>query len=444
MMFSSFSFIKGYINGKLGKRMSREQLLAKQSRLFKVLKKEVLKKTEFYKALACDENSALESFPVLDKKALLQNFKAINTLGLTRVQCEQHAEKAERSRDFSKPLRGVSVGLSSGTSGQRGIFLTKPNEQAEWAGYIIAKNLPFRLKPQRVALLLRSNNGLYEASRGLFVRYRFFDLLAPFEDIVQALEAYQPDVLIAPAQLLGQIAERKITISPSKIISVAEVLEEDVRECIEQEYKLRVDEIYQCTEGYIASTCSHGHLHLNEDILVIEKSWLDKDSGRFMPIVTDLRRSSLPIVRFKLDDILQLDHKPCACGSSMLRLAKIEGRNDDSLWLLSADGWQRLFPDVIRRAIMMCSKNYNDYRIEQWQACWHVAVDCDDFDSAQASIRQAIEELAASYSCEPPKIVFKQGIHQSMMQKCRRLACKERPQEEAKNACEFCLETDIT
>lgn len=37
----------------------------------------------------------------------------------------------------------------------------------------------------------------------------------------------------------------------------------------------------------------------------IEKEWLDET--RFVPIITDLMRTSQPIVRYRLDDVLVID-----------------------------------------------------------------------------------------------------------------------------------------
>jgi len=417
------AFVQGFITGKRGPKLTRVQIEVRQSKLFKSLKMDVLAKTVFYRNM---RERGLSDFPVLDKPQLLENFAHINSVGLTRDACEKIALQAELSRDFSSSINGVSVGLSSGTSGQRGMFLTNAQERAEWAGYIIAKNLTFTLRKQRVALLLRSNNALYEASQGVLLQFQFFDLTLPFETITQGLEQYDPDVLIAPAQVLGKIAREKVSIKPQKIISGAEVLEDEIRVQIESEYRIKVDEIYQCTEGYIASTCEQGNLHLNEDIMIIEKQWIDEASGRFMPIITDLRRTSLPLVRFRLDDILQLQNEPCPCGSQMQRLAKIEGRRDDSLWLRQCDAWQSVFPDLIRRS-MMCATDITDYRIEQWGDRWQISLESEAMERAKQSVTSVLADLAKSQSARLPLLEFKEGIMQSQLEKCRRVTCKQAP-----------------
>ncbi len=85
--------------------------------------------------------------------------------------------KSEQSRDFAKVGR-YSVGLSSGTSGRRGLFVVSPEEQNVWSGSMLAKMLPKSLfSGERVALFLRANNNLYESVNNRWISLRFYDLL---------------------------------------------------------------------------------------------------------------------------------------------------------------------------------------------------------------------------------------------------------------------------
>lgn len=80
--------------------------------------------------------------------------------------------------------------------------------------------------------------------------------------------------------------EGSLDIRPGKVISVAEVLDPIDEEVIREAFGGPVHQIYQCTEGFLAATCSHGTLHVNEDILVMEKEYLDEENP-FHPIITD-------------------------------------------------------------------------------------------------------------------------------------------------------------
>ena len=48
------------------------------------------------------------------------------------------AIRGEQSRDFTEMQGEVAVGLSSGTSGHRGIFITTETERSMWAAAILA------------------------------------------------------------------------------------------------------------------------------------------------------------------------------------------------------------------------------------------------------------------------------------------------------------------
>lgn len=102
------------------------------------------------------------------------------------------------------------------------------------------------------------------------------------------------------------------------------------RDWINGRLGVRPDPIYQATEGFLGAACAHGTLHLNEDTLIIERLAVP-GTDRFQPIVTDLRRTTQPMVRVLLDDLLQPRAAPCPCGSPLASVEPVEGRMGD-LW----------------------------------------------------------------------------------------------------------------
>ena len=70
------------------------------------------------------------------------NFNKINTVGLERDVALEIAINSEHTRDFETKYNNISVGLSSGTSGHRGLFVVSDKESMEWAGAVLAKLLP--------------------------------------------------------------------------------------------------------------------------------------------------------------------------------------------------------------------------------------------------------------------------------------------------------------
>ena len=112
-----------------------------------------------------------------------------------------------------------------------------------------------------------------------------------------------------------------------------------------------VHQVYQATEGLIACTCPNGKLHLNEDWMLIQKKYMDKNSNRFVPVLSDFNRQTQPIIRYELNDILIEDKNPCSCGNPATVIARIEGRCDDMLYA-PGNPLRPVFPDFIVRAVL--------------------------------------------------------------------------------------------
>ena len=342
----------------------------------------------------------LAQWPTLNKALMLEHFDAMNTEGVTLAQAMDAAMAAEHSRDFTPAVGDITVGLSSGTSSRRAVFTVSPREKAQWAGVMLAKALPDGLfSGEKVALFLRANSNLYTAVRSPWLTFAFYDLFEPFDSLCAQLARYQPTVIVAPAQVLRQLALRVIdgslALAPKKVISVAEVLEAQDRALIVQAFGA-VHEIYQATEGFLASSCEHGVLHLNEEYVHIEPQWLDAEQRRFVPVITDFTRITQPIVRYRLDDILLARATPCPCGRATRAIDGIEGRCDDMLLLPSlpsANGGApvAVFADVLTRAFAQALPADADYRLVQQgdsALLLHAALD----DAGLAALR---EHLAA-------------------------------------------------
>ncbi|KAB8059842.1 CoF synthetase [Janthinobacterium sp. FT14W] len=350
----------------------------------------------------------LAQWPTMNKALMLEHFDAMNTEGITLAQAMDAAMAAEQSRDFTPAVGDITVGLSSGTSSRRAVFTVSPREKAQWAGVMLAKALPDGLfSGEKVALFLRANSNLYTAVRSPWLTFAFYDLFEPFDSLCARLAHYQPSVIVAPAQVLRQLALRVIggslALAPKKVISVAEVLEAQDRALIVQAFGA-VHEIYQATEGFLASSCEHGVLHLNEEYVHIEPQWLDAEQRRFVPVITDFTRITQPIVRYRLDDILIARDTPCPCGRATRAIAGIEGRCDDMLFLPSlpsANGGApvAVFADVLTRAFAQALPPDADYRLVQSgddALQLHAAVDDAGLTALRAHLETVLRELGVA------------------------------------------------
>lgn len=366
-MFFKLQIIVNLLELKLLKKRYRFNLKGLQSYRWKKFQS-TLAVSPFYADLV-KQNEPLENYPIMSKQTFMEHFDTINTHGIKKEIAFETALKAELSRDFSPMLKDVTVGLSSGTSGNRGIFLVSEKERAQWVVYVLDRVIGFSLKKRSVAFFLRANSNLYDSMKSKVLRFEFFDLLDDLPSHVSRLNRLQPTFLVAQPSMLLELAKKiekgLITIQPEKIISVAEVLYPEDKEYLEKIFGQHIHQVYQCTEGFLASTCSEGVLHFHEDYLIIEKKYLDETNTRFHPIITDLKRFSQPIVRYELNDIIH-ELKDCPCGLKTIAIAKIEGRSDDMLLFENIDGLLvKIYPDFFRRAIILSNESISDYLLVQ-------------------------------------------------------------------------------
>lgn len=323
----------------------------------------------FYRHVVGD---TLDAFPVIDKSVVLAHFAELNDRGLRREDCLAIARAAELDRDFTASTRGVAIGLSSGTSGRQSVFLTSRRERSRWAGEMLAKVLPDALtRGGRVALVLRAGGPLYESVGAGRVAFRFLDLAAPTATHVTELADFRPTILAAPPQALVRLARAQVAgelaIRPERVFSVAEVVDPHDRAEVAAAFGVRVDEIYQATEGFLGISCHAGRLHLNEDLVVVEREPVGGDGRRFVPIVTDLFRTTQAVIRMRLDDVLVAGDEPCPCGSPMQVIDQIVGRADDALLLARRDDpavAEPFYGDFVRGAVL-AAPHVRDFRVVQ-------------------------------------------------------------------------------
>jgi putative adenylate-forming enzyme len=395
-------------------------LRAWQDRRAELLVEYVRARSPFYRERWRDApSSAWRDFRTVDKRAMMESFDQFTTLGVRRDDAMRVALDAEARRDFSATISGCTVGLSSGTSGHRGLFLVSPDEQTRWAGTILARAIPDLRPGHRVAFFLRANSRLYERTSSV-VQFRFFDLMQPLTAVIAALNDFQPRLVVGPPSLLGLLADAQerttLRIAPSRLISVAEVIEPQDRARIERTFQAAVGEVYQCTEGLVAVACGSGAMHVQEDVMVMQTEPVQRDDpSRVTPILTDLWRRAQPIVRYRLGDVLRLDATRCACGSTWQRIAAIEGRQDDLCWFPQADATLRIvFPDAIRRMILLADARIAEYRAEQDSVGeLRIAIDVSDaaeFANIAERLGTSVRDGLAAYGCHLTAMRVDHGV----------------------------------
>lgn len=391
----------------------------------------VAAKSGYFRSIAQEQGIAnWRNWPQQNKRQMMEHFDAWNTAGIRQEEAWQVATEAEHSRNFSQTLDGIAVGLSSGTSGSRGLFLASAAERSLWAGTLLARVLNGTLLHEhRAALFLRADSPLYQAVGSRRFQFAFFDLLEPTEQQWDRLRELRPTILAAPPSVLALAAARPDAASllhePRILLSVADVLSDADRRLIEAGFQVRAGQIYQATEGFLAATCPSGRLHWNEDAIVIQKEWLDAERTRFVPVITDFRRLTQPIIRYRLDDVIVADEGgPCPCGSAFETFSAIEGRCDDVLWLPSSrgEGQVRVFPDFVRRTMVLSVPPKVDYTVTQiamdrWRL--ELSEDCD-----LGPVRRELQALCSRLGALVPVLERAPWRPVALATKRRRVRCE--------------------
>jgi phenylacetate-CoA ligase len=165
-------------------------------------------------------------------------------------------------------------------------------------------------------------------------------------EVVQLLRRLRPSVLVCYAQA-GAALARYVNQQGGRdwpdiaLISAAERLFPSDREAMVQAFGPGVFETYGNREVMlIAAECeAHQGMHLSMENLVVELVVRDGDSERPAEpgelgevVVTDLHNYGVPFIRYLTGD-LAIATAPgvCACGRSLGRLERVEGRTTETL-----------------------------------------------------------------------------------------------------------------
>lgn len=333
----------------------REDVVQWQEARLKRFLNHTIGRVPFYAGLSV---ANLKDLPIVDKQVVLANFDQLN---VKRVPYERARSALDAGQDR---VDGLIVGQSTGTSGNRGVFVISEAERFTWLGVMLGKTLPdFPFVHHKVALALPGFNPLYaSANETGRLALRFFDLTRGVDAWRDDLSAFAPDTIVAPPKVLRALAETTV-LKPVNIFSGAEVLDLLDREIIEARCGARVREIYMATEGLFGVGCPHGALHLAEDAVAFE--FEPAPGGLVSPVVTDFTRSTQIMARYRMNDLLRLSDEPCACGSPLQRVASVEGRQDDVFHLRGAGGSVLVTPDVMRNAVIDADRRIQDFRIVQ-------------------------------------------------------------------------------
>ncbi len=297
----------------------------------------------------------LAALPTLDKATLMDRFDdVVCDRRLRGDDLLAHLDGLDHDALYLGEYRAMTT---SGSSGRKGLYVY---DRAAWRGILgqffrytamagVRPRLPRRLRVAAIGGGVPTHM-TQRVSASVAVglhRVRPLPATMPLAELVAELNAFQPDFVHAyPSVAVLLVAEQeagRLRIAPRGMSTGSELLTVETAERIEAVLGVRPVDLYGTTEGLWGCSCEHGHLHLFEDLTVVEN--VDAD-GRPVPdgtrgarlLVTSLFNRVQPLIRFELSDVVAFAPEPCPCGRGFRRLEVLDGRADDVLRLPGRDG----------------------------------------------------------------------------------------------------------
>lgn len=332
-------------------RWVRPQLLAHQGRALRRLREFAHERSPFYRRFHKGyENRPLSELPVLTKAAMMEHFdEFVTDRALHLTDLEAHLGGVREKERF---LGRYFVNATSGSTGGRGIFAYN---FGEWAAllasysrsYAWAGAVPTPTRRVKMAVVSTTTPWHQSAMVGATARSWFtptlrLDATDPVPRIVERLNVWQPETLVAYASMGRLLAEEqlegRLRIRPHAVFSASEVLTEETRRRMREAWHREPFDVYGATEtATIASECEHHvGMHLFEDLVITEV--VDRQNRPVPPgvygdkvLVTVLFSRTQPLIRYEMSDSLRPTDRRCPSGWPFAMIDGIQGRSEEFL-----------------------------------------------------------------------------------------------------------------
>ncbi len=144
---------------------------------------------------------------------------------------------------------------------------------------------------------------------------------------------------------------------------------DEMRNRIEEDMGLFATDNYGLSEvigpGAAGECVVRKGMHFSEDHFLVE--CLDPDTLEPVPdgekgelVITTLTKEGMPVIRYRTRDISSLNHEPCPCGRTGVRMSRVTGRSDDMLVIRGVN----VYPTQVEEALLRVREVAPHYMIE--------------------------------------------------------------------------------
>ncbi len=336
-------------------RWPREQLVElRRERLHAVLEHAVMRSPYYREALGPDAPDAeLADLPTLPKPLLMEEFDRVVTDPRLRVDdLRAFLGEAEPGAAYLGEYR---VFATSGATGTPGLFAYSHEEFAHWIAVGLARLARIGVGPE-TRLIAIGAPGDVHITRQLFAAFQAgrrdvprVNATTPLPELVEALNGYQPEAMIAYASVLGILAqeqlEGRLAIEPQLAMGTSEVLTDETIRRVEEAWGAAPLNTYAATEapGIAMGSLERVGMHVCEESIVLE---VVDAANRPVPagvpgskvLLTSLVNRAQPLIRYELSDAVVLADGPDPSGRPFTRIERVDGRSDDILTFAAVGG----------------------------------------------------------------------------------------------------------
>ncbi|MCZ6785663.1 MAG: hypothetical protein O7E54_00720, partial [Planctomycetota bacterium] len=317
------------------------------------------------------------------------------------VNTERVEEFLARSRDPRELMDGKYRVLH--TSGTSGVLCTTVYAPDDWLKGVIHFERLVRLsfRKKKMAFVAATQGHFAGVSMAaspalwlskIFYPTRLFDINQPTADIVKGLNEWDPRVVAGYAGALRMLAEVKekgeLTISPRLLAAGGEPLTKRDQLYIENVFGTHVRNTYAASEHlFMGFDLHHGPgMYLLEDNLIFEL----KDD---CTLVTNLFNKTLPLIRYRMDDVLKLAPPQVRGYGSYTVIDEVVGRQEEAPVFHNEDGEEDwIHPIVIVEFYVKGLKAFQLHIVDRDSFRFHVVLDSHLNDVEAANVEREIGE----------------------------------------------------
>lgn len=320
------------------------------------------------------DTADITSFPILNKKTLMENFDEIVTVNIRQEDLRKFDETHDtKTRSYLDQYHLVHSSGSTGTSryflydeDAWNMMLAGIMRGAFWKMSFSEIIKLLRAKPR--VLYLAATDGRYggamavgDGIEDLGGKQYQLDINTPLKEWKQIIEDLDPNVLIgypSAVKILTKLfQEKKIAICPERIITCGEPLARQLRTFIEEVFSCPLINFYGASESLAMGVESSSEEGM---ILFDDLNYIEIIDGRMY--ITCLYNKAQPLIRYQILDSLRLKEEPLPdCGFT--HCDTVEGRDEDIIWLLDTFGRLDFLHPLSVEGI--CADGLRDYQFIQ-------------------------------------------------------------------------------